>query len=269
VSSDKFTEEHREVFVRLLTDEPCLLIDPSVAMLSALAAHTLADPSALPETRVSARRPVLKTVRGRLSPATALAEGIVDGSLAVRVLGEPMPTTVLATPSQVHALVDIGEGIAALATDAAPFVDDAWAAYDKQFTNGEQFDLRRPSRSELIGRLADRVSEAAAAEFKTAVDGADRIVGLDAAISLALVVAARNEQLLYDLGRWSEGVSLASKATVSRQKGRLVDAGLLETEKQPIDIGRPRLRLTVAADALVAVEAANLWSAIRDRLPET
>ena len=38
-------------------------------------------------------------------------------------------------------------------------------------------------------------------------------------------------------------MGLASKATFSRMKGRLEEQGVIATEKVPIDVGRPRLRL--------------------------
>nr|ABC70141.1 conserved hypothetical protein [uncultured prokaryote 2E01B] len=267
--SNEFAGEHRELIARLLTDEPCLLIDPSATVLSAVAARVVDEPSVLPETRVLAQKPVLKTIRNRLRPATALAQAAADGRLTTRVTDEPAPTTVLATPDRAYALVEGGEGVAALATDATRLVDGVRTASEEQFEAAEPFDFRRPSRAEMLAGLTDRVSEAAAAEFEAAVDGADRIVGLDAAVSLALVVAARNEELLYDLSGWSEDVSLASKATVSRQKSRLVEAGLLGTEKQPIDISRPRLRLVVDDDTLAAVDTADLWPAVRERHPGT
>ena len=67
--------------------------------------------------------------------------------------------------------------------------------------------------------------------------------------------------LLYDISRWGEDVGVASKATFSRAKSRLEDAALIRTEKVPIDVGRPRLRLTLPAeydalDDIALVEAA-------------
>jgi hypothetical protein len=268
VPSNEFAGDHRELIARLLTDEPCLLIDPSVTVLSAVAAHVTDESTALPEMRVLARQDVLKTIRNRLWPATALAEAVADGRLAARVVDEPAPTTVFATPDRAYALVDGGEEVAALATEAGRLVDGVRTASDEQFDNAEPFDFRRPPRSEMLAELANRVGESTATEFEAAVDGADRIVGLDAVVSLALVVAARNEELLYDLSAWSEDVSLASKATVSRQKSRLVDADVLGTEKQPIDIGRPRLRLVVDDDTLTVADAGDLWPLVRDRHPE-
>jgi DNA-binding MarR family transcriptional regulator len=51
-----------------------------------------------------------------------------------------------------------------------------------------------------------------------------------------------------------EDTGVASKATFSRVKTRLEDRDLIETEKVPIDVGRPRLRLVLVPDDLEDVE---------------
>lgn len=81
--------------------------------------------------------------------------------------------------------------------------------------------------------------------------------GLDE-VTISLLVAARNEVLLYDISKWGEDVGIASKATFSRTKTKLEELGLIDTEKVPIDVGRPRLRLKLGADELVAAGADEL-----------
>jgi hypothetical protein len=56
--------------------------------------------------------------------------------------------------------------------------------------------------------------------------------------------------LLYDISKWGEDVGLASKATFSRTKTDLEEAGVVATEKVPIEVGRPRLRLRLGDDRL-------------------
>ncbi len=73
-------------------------------------------------------------------------------------------------------------------------------------------------------------------------------------VTLALLVTARNEGMLYDLSRWGENVGIASKATFSRAKTTLEDEGILDTEKVPIDVGRPRQRLLLDHDGLAAAD---------------
>jgi hypothetical protein len=58
-----------------------------------------------------------------------------------------------------------------------------------------------------------------------------------------LLVAGRHELLLHDLSTWGEELGVASKATFSRGKTALIEDGILTSEKVPIEVGRPRLRL--------------------------
>ena len=69
-------------------------------------------------------------------------------------------------------------------------------------------------------------------------------------VVISLLAAASNEQLLYDISTWGERVGVASRATFSRKKSTLEEHGVIETEKVPIDVGRPRLRLLFGDERL-------------------
>jgi len=66
--------------------------------------------------------------------------------------------------------------------------------------------------------------------------------------------------LLYDISKWGEDVGIASKATFSRTKTRLEELGLIDTEKVPIDVGRPRLRLKLGDERLHDADAEEIAS---------
>jgi predicted transcriptional regulator len=85
-------------------------------------------------------------------------------------------------------------------------------------------------------------------------------------VTVSLLVAAKNDVLLYDISKWGEDIGLASKATFSRTKTELEDVGLIETEKVPIDVGRPRLRLRLGDDRLLEADADQLAAVARDIL---
>jgi len=54
-------------------------------------------------------------------------------------------------------------------------------------------------------------------------------------------------------------VGIASKATTfSRTKTKLEDMGLIDTEKVPIDVGRPRLRLKIGDERLSEADNGQL-----------
>ncbi|MFB6193743.1 MAG: DUF5821 family protein [Halobaculum sp.] len=68
-------------------------------------------------------------------------------------------------------------------------------------------------------------------------------------VGVTLVLAAKHEELYYEVSRWGEDTGIASEATFSRRKRRLEEADVLDTEKQPIDMGRPRQRLVLGSAA--------------------
>jgi hypothetical protein len=84
-------------------------------------------------------------------------------------------------------------------------------------------------------------------------------------VALAILAGAKREVQLFELSTWGEDVGLASRATFSRVKIALEDRGVIETEKIPIDVGRPRQRL-VLANTLRGYEASDLPAAVRDEL---
>jgi DNA-binding Lrp family transcriptional regulator len=108
--------------------------------------------------------------------------------------------------------------------------------------------------SELLDQLEQIVDSDTRHEFERLIEAA-RIENLGALdhISVALVAAAHSGALLNDLSTWAEKVGLASKATFSRRKKKLEDAGIIYTEKVPIDVGRPKQRLRLS-EAVSEVE---------------
>ena len=70
-------------------------------------------------------------------------------------------------------------------------------------------------------------------DFQTMLESAENITDIDELdeVGLSLLVAAKHEQLLYDISHWGEDADVASKATFSRKKTQLEKQGLLETEK--------------------------------------
>lgn len=93
------------------------------------------------------------------------------------------------------------------------------------------------------------MSDDVCAGFKTSIEVLDSLdtPAVDE-VDYALLVAARHEILLYDLTHWAEEIQLRSKATFSRAKCDLEGLNILDSEKVPIDVGRPRLRLTLTEE---------------------
>ena len=62
-------------------------------------------------------------------------------------------------------------------------------------------------------------------------------------VSIALLAAAKNSELFYDVVQWGEDTGVASKATFSRRKDFLVNLNVLFEESVKTPFGRPKIRL--------------------------
>jgi hypothetical protein len=120
----------------------------------------------------------------------------------------------------------------------------------------------------VLDSLGEEFNSAVESDFRTvleSVEDMDDSGELDE-VGLSLLVAAKHEQLLYDISKWGEDVGVASKATFSRTKTHFEEQGLLETEKVPIDVGRPRLRLLLGDERLHEADTEELASVARELL---
>lgn len=202
--------------------------------------------------RLLAGERVLKDVLDDFIVGSTAADLIAADRLALRTFDGPTNTLVVSDDA-VTAVVSAGGNVAGLVTDDEEFVSAAREQYESEWESTEQFKLRTPPISRVRSTLSDEIGADVADDFdgvltslETARGNGD---GLDE-VTISLLVAAKNEELLYDISKWGEDVGIASKATFSRTKTRLEEMGLVDTEKVPIDVGRPRLRLILGDDRL-------------------
>ena len=151
-----------------------------------------------------------------------------------------------------------------LVTDDTEFVAAAREHWTSVWDTAEEFPLRTPARSLVHESLETELGPTVEADFRTMLDALNTARGenngLDEVV-VSLLAAAKNEQLLYDISKWGEDAGVASKATFSRTKNRLEEHGLIDTEKVPIDVGRPRMRLVLGDERLREADADDLASA--------
>lgn len=241
-----------------------LAVDPSVEMLTELVDIAAADDDR-PRIDVVARPAVLKTVTDDFVVASNAADLVAKERLDLRV-GEETENSLLITDDAVRAVVRAGDRVGTLSTDEAPFVAGARDRHRESFDAAEQFELRTPPLSRIRETIAAEIGDGPLADFDAAVETLrEADVDLDG-VTVSLLVAARNEVLLYDISRWGEEIDLASKATFSRTKSRLEEVGIVDTEKVPIDVGRPRLRLMLADDRLRDASVGGLVREAAERL---
>ena len=233
--------------------------------------EALTERDIIPSIRILAAETVLKDLVGDFTVASTIADFVADDVLTLRTTENRLDGPLVVTDKRVITVVPTDAHTAGIATDDEEFVEDARRQYADRWENAEPFTLRTPPLS--------RVQETLEAEFgpemrddfeqmRTALQTTrgDDHSGLDE-VDLCLLAAAKNEALLYDISTWGENVGLASRATFSRKKTAYEEMGLIETEKVPIDVGRPRLRLLLGDERLQGVDADELVGVVGSITP--
>ncbi|RJT05225.1 transcriptional regulator TbsP [Halococcus sp. IIIV-5B] len=228
-----------------------LVVGPSPAvidgLLDALDDHT--DP---PTIRLLAAESVLKTFVRDFTDAATLADFVATDVVSLSVSADLFDGPLVLTDDEVVSVVSTENRSAILSTDDETFAATAREEYTACWENAEPFSLRTPPLSRVHETMNEEFGSETTADFermRASLARDDASGDLDE-VDISLLAAAKNEVLLYDLSTWGESVGLASRATFSRKKTQFEDAGLIETEKVPIDVGRPRLRLLLGDDRL-------------------
>ena len=222
----------------------------------------LAESDDPPTVRLLATESVLKTVTSDFTVAGTAADLVAAGVLSLRTTEERLDGPLLCTDEAVVSVVSTDEHAAGLVTRDETFVEAARTGYTEQWDDADEFGLRTPPLSRVHETLGDEFGPDVRADFERmrAALGTQRGDGEIDEVVVSLLAAAKNEQLLYDISTWGEHVGVASRATFSRKKATLEEGGLIDTEKVPIDVGRPRLRLLLGDERLHEADTDELVS---------
>ncbi|WP_433634774.1 transcriptional regulator TbsP domain-containing protein [Halomicrococcus sp. NG-SE-24] len=167
-------------------------------------------------------------------------------------------SSLLVSDDQMLTVVLVSGGLNGMLSTDEEFVETVRSTFEHNWDEGEEFSLRTPPLLRIRETLSEEFGEKVEDGFMTMLESMETVPGeedeLDE-VTIALLVAANNQELLYEISKWGEDVGLASKATFSRTKTRLEDRDLFDTEKVPIEVGRPRLRLVLVPDDLEDVDA--------------
>ena len=250
-------------------DDELLVVDPSAETIVSLV-ETAVGRDDLPELSMLADERTLKDVTDDFVVASRAADLVADGALDLRVLDGEVDNALFVSPSRVVALVTAGDDVAALSTDEDEFVDEVYESHRDAFDEAEPYTLRTPAISRVRETMESDIGSEARDDFDAALAATEGADGADLdEVTVSLLVAAKNDVLLYDISKWGEDVGIASKATFSRTKTRLEDLGIIDTEKVPIDVGRPRLRLKLGDERLRGVDAAELAAEAAEMMAAT
>ena len=204
--------------------------------------------------RLLANEQVLKEVVDDFVVASMAADLVHDERLIIRTDGGAAENTLIVSEEVLITVITVNGDVYGLATDEPSFVSDVCDRFASLWASANEFRLRTPPITEVTNTMGEEIGPEVAAEFTAvlqAIDAARDNGGALDEVTICLLVAAANDVLLYDISKWGEDVGIASKATFSRTKSQLEERGLLDTEKVPIDVGRPRLRLKLADERLL------------------
>jgi hypothetical protein len=243
------------------------LVDPSEEVLRSVVNVGAASDGDGPTVHVVANERLTKDVMDDFLVAADAADLVDEGTMSLRVLDEEMDNTLLVTEDQLYAIVTATDTVGALAAGDAGFIGDAYGTYSDLWDRAEEFALRTPPLSTVRSTMEESIGETVRSDFDEMLAALDTARGdgdgLDE-VTISLLVAGMNEALLYDISKWGEDVGIASKATFSRTKTELEDVDVIDTEKVPIDVGRPRLRLKIGDPDLVDADAAELAAKVQE-----
>ena len=261
------TDEMGEIFewVFETTESSLYLVDPTARTLGQ-AVETLSTFSGrTPDVHVLGEKRVLRGVMDDFLVASRTADLVESGALSLRVLADASghKPDLMVSESAVTTVVSADSLLAGLRTDDGAFAERTYEQYETLFEESDVHELRTPGLTRVETTIEERLGPDCRADFSALLSNLQTARGDGEGpdeVAISLLVAARNEELFYDVSRWAEDIGLASKATFSRKKTELEAQGLLDTEKVPIDVGRPRLRLKLGDERLKAASGAQLAS---------
>lgn len=204
--------------------------------------------------RILAGEEDLKEVMRDFLISSAASDLIKDGKLELLSTSDSNQRSLaILNDKTLLSFVDTGDSIGSVASEESELVDEVVSLFGDMWDDGKDFKIRTPPISDVRRTLREEIGEETQEDFSAMLDTLETAKGdgegLDE-ITVALLAAAKNNILLYDISKWGEDSGVASKATFSRKKTEMETRGLIDTENVPIDIGRPRLRLQFADDEL-------------------
>lgn len=269
ITSNILADSIREVLAEGIADgdREVFVVNPSREAVRQLV--DVLGGTSVQQVRLFVAEQPLKDLLDDFLIASAVSDLVESERLAVRTLEDAPNSALVVSADAVAALVEGPEHAAGLALTDDQFVEELYDAYLEQWEDASAFSLRTPPLSTVMETLEADIGETVAADFATVLESLETARGngdgLDE-VTISLLVAARNGELLYDISKWGEDIGLASKATFSRTKTRLEEHGVIDTEKVPIDVGRPRLRLLLGDEELDATPPDELAAAVEERL---
>lgn len=248
---ESINETRLEAFTHFLDSEASVFVTTSNASDFTDLAAALNDSDFLGSVNVLTDEDTIKEVRRRFLTASHLVDCIEDDLLQIRSQNQQFPTFLL-TETDLLTVTGIDDSIVEPFTRTdSEFVERTYEEVTQRFGSGRPVDWRTPAYSHMLKELGEELGETMQTDVTSMLDQAlatrDDESDIDP-VRLSILAGAKNEVEFYVLGRWGEYTGVASKSKYSREKTRLEDLGIIDTEKIQGGVGRPRQRLVLADD---------------------
>jgi hypothetical protein len=272
VSQNFFADDVGAVLSETIAESggPVYVVNPTLETVPDIVSQ-LHEEDGSTAVNLLAANETLKEVMGDFIVAGHASDLVVDDVLSVRLIEDRPEASLFVADGLVVSLVHVDERVGGLTTSEASFVDRVLDHYGDRWEGSEQFQIRTPSVRRVRETLSEEIGPEVTGDFDAILSELDVArgdgEGLDE-VTISILAGARHGVLLYDISRWGEDIGLASKATFSRTKSRLEESGIVRTEKVPIDVGRPRLRLRLTEDGFWSASIPELTERVQQRLAE-
>lgn len=232
-----------------------LMTDDGAAVETSTAGSAVDRPTTagdVPELRVLARESTLDAAFAEFHTASRAAGLASIDRIALRTLSEPASNALVVDDEKAAALIRAPDGWLAVDESNAEAAVTVRETYTDAWATGGAYQNRTPCRTELYSAYVAQSDTEVAGELLALMDASSEIYREDACNQLVrpYLVGARHGMHHYDLRRAGEEAGLASQATFSRIKVGLVEDGILDTERVPRSVGRPRQRIVLGDDRL-------------------
>lgn len=196
-----------------------------------------------PETHVIADESALLDINNVFSVEGPL-QSLIDAGTVTLSSAPNVENTLLYTENMAASLINTSSGYLSVQTEADADVNAVESVVSSLQEDSDEVDLETASLDCLIESLSETFGSDMSDHFQNVFQEHDFSETTHVA-EVLLVLAAYNQELLSDISNLGERTGAASKATFSRSKSTLEDAGVIHTEKVTTEVGRPPLRLTL------------------------
>ena len=185
--------------------------------------------------------------------ASRIGSLVESGDCEIRTFSSYDRNSLIASEAGISFWTDAADGQVAVFDSVPSKIESVIESLDSDWKSAAQFSRRTPGLPRLRQTMEQKLGEEFRKDFHAILSSFDELRGTGDGfneVSIALLAGARNELLFYDVSRWGEDVGLASRATFSRKKNVLEDIDVIETSKQPVNVGRPKQRLHLVDEGL-------------------